>query len=87
MDDTMSPPAAATARRAQSRNPNHRIGSKSKAAPPAKQPDTAKASKKDLLRDGDGFPVYTRERLLKMDPAFGGAMRKTIESGRQRGQQ
>jgi hypothetical protein len=34
-----------------------------------------------------GFPVYTRERLLKMDPASGGAMRKTIESGRQRGQQ
>jgi hypothetical protein len=86
MDHMMSPPAAAAARRARGRNPNHRIGSKSK-APLAKQPGTAKASKKDLLRDGDGLPVNTRERLLKMDAAFGGAMRKAIESGRQRGRQ
>jgi hypothetical protein len=75
---------AATGRDPRKSNSN-RIGSENNAAPRVKQPGTAKASKKDLPRRGDGNPVYSRQHLLNFDTAFAAAMRKAIASGRERG--
>jgi hypothetical protein len=47
-------------------------------------PPTGRASKSDLPQDTDGLPLITHAKLAKMDTTFASAMRKAIESGRER---
>jgi hypothetical protein len=47
-------------------------------------PPTGRASKHDEPEATDGLPVYTRDKLVKMDTAFARVMRKAIAPGGER---
>jgi len=44
-------------------------------------PPSSRASKADEPRDTDGLPIYTRDKLVKMNRAFVSAVERAIELG------